>query len=90
MTTRFEATHPRCPWCGAWAKRYGDRIQCNSPRCAKVSTYHQPEDPIIPVIGYRVLPLRQRKHGKVRGFVPNQFQDQFNLDNLGEEEECDE
>lgn len=60
MSARFEAQHPRCGYCGAWGKRVGNKIQCNSPGCARVSTYTGPPEPLIPATGYR-LPKRRRK-----------------------------
>lgn len=84
MTSRFEAQHPRCGHCGAWGKRYGDKVQCNNPGCARVSTYTAPTEPLIPATGYR-LPKPKRRPVQVKDHPP--MQDQLELEG---DEPCDE
>lgn len=83
MSSRFELTHPRCSHCGAWAKRWGDNVQCNNPWCARVSTYTAPTEPLIPAIGYR-LPKPRKHQPAVRNYPP--MQDELDLEG---EPECD-
>lgn len=85
MSSNFEAQHPRCTHCGAWGKRFGDRIQCNNPACARTSTYIGPAEPLIPDIGYRLKPHRKPNPPKPRQFAPDQ--EQLNFEEG--EDECD-
>ena len=77
MSTRFEVQHPRCAYCGAWGKRRGDKVHCNSPRCARVGTYTGPPETLIPPTGYR-LPKPKRRPKPVKNYPP--MQDELDLE----------
>lgn len=77
MTSRFEAQHPRCGFCGAWGKRVGDKVQCNNPACCRTSTYQGPPEPLIPITGYR-LPKPRKNRSTVKNYPP--MQDELDLE----------
>lgn len=83
MSSSFEAQHPRCGHCGAWGQRYGDKIQCRNPRCARTSEYTAPQGELIPVVGYRLpKPRRSTPHQ----LKTNPAQPAFNFDEDDDDE----